>query len=96
VGQICLTALASFAQVPWADGVSYAPSVPSPMTLTNTPSAGSYYATPEFYITFLGTTAKGQFYQIDAMAYGGNPDTAAVVETTYLVEKLVQPLSGGQ
>jgi type IV pilus assembly protein PilX len=91
---ICTNALASAASVPWTAsgnlvGVPYAPSVPTPMAVSTTPSQGSYYATPQFYVQWLGTTSNGTIYQIDAQGFGGSPDTVAVVETTYIVQASV-------
>jgi type IV pilus assembly protein PilX len=87
-GQICTTPLTSFTQpAAWTAGVSYNPSVPVSMSISGStaPATGSYYGTPAFYITFLGTTSNANIYQIDALSYGTNPDTVAVVEATYEV-----------
>jgi type IV pilus assembly protein PilX len=99
-GQICTTALTSFTQqLPWTIGVSYNPTAPSTMNVTGlAASAGSYYSTPTFYITYLGPTNGGstQIYQIDAAGYGTTPDTAAVVETTYQVQTGAKCTTCGQ
>jgi type IV pilus assembly protein PilX len=51
--------------------------------------ANNFYAAPAFYISLLGTSNAGgnsaTVYQIDAVGYGGSPDTAAVVESTYSI-----------
>jgi type IV pilus assembly protein PilX len=99
--QICINPLASAASMPWQSGgnlvgVTYAPSVPTPMNVTTTPGLGNYYATPAFYIQYLGTNANGTLYQIDAQGYGGSPDTVAVVESTYIVQTSVKDLSSNQ
>jgi type IV pilus assembly protein PilX len=96
--QICTNPLASATQLPWLAGgnpvgVTYAPSVPSAMNVTTTPIQGSYYATPAFYIQYVGTNSTGAIYQIDAQGYGGSPDTVAVVEATYIVQSGVKNLS---
>ena len=101
VPQICTNALASAASVPWQSGgnpvgVTYTPSVPSLMNVTTSPVLGSYYATPAFYVQYLGTNANGTLYQIDAQGYGGSPDTVAVVESTYIVQTSVKDLSSNQ
>jgi type IV pilus assembly protein PilX len=110
VGQVCsYSALLNFVALPWQYsganvGVTYLPTAP---TATNpTPTAmtiatsgqGTYYYTPMFYITYLGATGtgNGKIYQIDAAAYGGSPDTAAVVESTYLVQSSVSCLGCNQ
>lgn len=99
--QICSNALTSAAALPWQSagnpvGVTYTPAVTSPMNVTTTPAQGSYYATPAFYIQYLGTNPTGTIYQIDAQGYGGSPDTVAVVEATYIVQSSVKDLSSNQ
>lgn len=98
VGQVCTNILTSVvanqnvAAVPWqiggiSVGVSY--------NLPNV-TAGTLYLNPVFYISYLGTTGanQGKIYQIDAVGYGGTPSTAAVVESTYLVQASVKDLGG--
>ncbi|MGO9633435.1 MAG: PilX N-terminal domain-containing pilus assembly protein [Steroidobacteraceae bacterium] len=99
VGQVCTLPLASFtATLPWTIGVTYLPSAPTAMNVTTSPGQGTYYYTPMFYITYLGPTGSGngKIYQIDAAGYGGSPDTAAVVESTYLVQSSVSCLGCNQ
>jgi type IV pilus assembly protein PilX len=99
VGQVCTLPLASFTTtLPWTIGVAYAPTAPTAMNVTTTPGQGTYYYTPMCYITYLGPTGSGngQIYQIDAAGYGGSPDTAAVVESTYLVQSSVSCLGCNQ
>ncbi len=85
-------------QVPWtingaAIGVTYLPPGMVISTTTSVSAANlanpSYYATPVFYISDLGPSADpniaGEIYQIDAVGYGANGSTAAVVESTYAV-----------
>jgi type IV pilus assembly protein PilX len=62
-------------------------------------AAGTYYAKPVFYISYLGTGtgsngSPGILFQIDAAGYGGSPSTAAVVESTYLLQTADTPLDG--
>jgi type IV pilus assembly protein PilX len=95
---ICTNAIASAAQLPWLAngnlvGVPYTPSVPTPMDVQQNPVQGSYYATPQFYVQWLGTTSNGTIYQIDAQGFGGSPDTVAVVESTYIVQTSVKNLA---
>jgi hypothetical protein len=50
----------------------------------------TYYGTPTFYISDMGPSADpnfpgGEVYQIDAYGYGGNSNTVAEVESTYVV-----------
>jgi type IV pilus assembly protein PilX len=108
LGQVCTATtglansvslgLGSPTSLPWPTGITYSPVAPTLMNITTAPTQGSYYYTPAFFITFLGTTANGQgkIYQIDGSGYGGSPDTAAVVESTYLVQASVTCVSCNQ
>jgi type IV pilus assembly protein PilX len=95
-GQVCSNPLVNPTQVPWAAGVTYVPSVTSAMNVTTAVGPGTYYAKPTFYIAYLGASPNGlgKVYQIDALGYGGNADTAAVVESTYIVQSGVKDLGG--
>jgi type IV pilus assembly protein PilX len=80
--------------LPWNVGVTYATTTPTAMNIEGV-TAGSawteYYSTPTFYIQYLGPSpgGLGTIFKIDAVGYGGSADTAAVVETTYLVQQSV-------
>jgi type IV pilus assembly protein PilX len=84
--------------LPWAIagtpvGVQYLPAVTANMNTT--PGTPDYYSgTPIFYIAYLGTTpgGLGSIYQIDAAGFGGTANTAAVVESTFLVQSSVKCL----
>jgi Tfp pilus assembly protein PilX len=99
--QICSntlpTVVTDVTQVPWliggaAAGATY---TPAGMIISTTPVNNvlipnpSYFKAPTFYISDLGASADpsipGEIYQIDAVGYGGNSNTAAVVESTYAV-----------
>lgn len=99
-GQICANTLPSLVAdvtaVPWKNGsvdvgVSYLPPNMPINTVTSVGNSANptYYATPRFYISDLGSSADpnipGEIYQIDAVGYGGTAGTAAVVESTYAV-----------
>jgi type IV pilus assembly protein PilX len=98
-GQICsnqLPVITSVTNVPWGGstplGVTYTPpgmNVGSTTTTTNTILNPSYFSAPTFYISDLGPSADasipGEIYQVDAVGYGGNANTVAVVESTYAV-----------
>jgi type IV pilus assembly protein PilX len=83
--------------VPWRInganvGVTFTPpgmSIGSTTTTANTILNPSYASAPTFYISDLGVSAEGstpgEIYQIDAVGYGGNSNTVAVVESTYVV-----------
>jgi Tfp pilus assembly protein PilX len=96
--QICSntlpTVVADVTQVPWGGtapiGVTY---TPNGMAISTTPVNNilnpTYYKAPTFYISDMGASADpsipGEIYQVDAVGYGGNSNTAAVVESTYAV-----------
>jgi type IV pilus assembly protein PilX len=101
VGQVCSNALTNYSAVPWTIsgaqvGVSYTPfaqtqAITGPEGSSGTPSQGTYYGYPVFYITDLGsqinpiTGNSGELYQVDAYGYGGTANALAEVESTYLV-----------
>jgi type IV pilus assembly protein PilX len=94
---------AGIAVLPWQIsganvGVNY---TPPGVTLATGSSitAGTYYQAPVFYISYLGVGtgangAQGSVYQIDAAGYGGSPNAAAVVESTYILQTSDQDLGG--
>jgi len=96
VGQVCVnvltTSVANVAVVPWVIGgntvqVTYTP----PGMNIAASGAGNYYTSPAYYISYLGVglganSIAGNVYQIDALGYGGSPNTAAVVESTFIVQ----------
>lgn len=99
-GQICdanstLTVLGvNLTTVPWT--VGGAPTgntfLPAGMGVGANGAAGDpgYFATPVFYIGYLGTAPDGtggDLYQIDAYGYGGTATTVAVVESIYEVSQ---------
>jgi type IV pilus assembly protein PilX len=98
--QVCSNILnnAESVPMPWSVGVAYA--APASMAITPTlgaaSGANSFYYAPTYYISYLGLTPNGlgTLYQIDAAGYAGSPDTAAVVESTYLVQQNVKNLGG--
>jgi type IV pilus assembly protein PilX len=103
IGQVCSntlpTVVPNVAQVPWLIGgvnvgVTYTPSAPTAMNIAVS-GAGNYYAAPQYYISYLGISANGlqSYYQIDAVGWGGSPDTAAVVESTYVLTQSTKCLS---
>ncbi len=86
--------------LPWAIGgtpvgVQYLPAVTANMNTT--PGTPDYYSgVPIFYIAYLGVSpgGLGSVYQIDAAGFGGTVNTAAVVESTFLVQTSVKDLGG--
>jgi type IV pilus assembly protein PilX len=105
---ICSNALSSSTTLPWTNvggnpvGFSYYPNAVG-ATATNmsfAPDAsGSFsntYATaPVFYIQYLGQAAdtQGTVYKIDAVGYGGNSLSVAVVESFYEIGSGVRDLT---
>jgi type IV pilus assembly protein PilX len=96
-GQICSNPLTSIAPnvtvVPWSVGVNFTPpnmqiSTTTSITSSTNPNP-TYYGAPMFYIADMGpsadSTIPGEVYLIDAAGYGGNSNTAAVVESTFVV-----------
>lgn len=96
-GHVCTNALTSitaagkFTTVPWTDaggaevGTYY---TPPGYNATTTAGLNTYWKEPRYYITLLGAAPAGEqgnIYQVDAWSYGGDPNTVAVVESTYLV-----------
>jgi type IV pilus assembly protein PilX len=92
---VCTIPIANAATLPlpWTVGVNYIPAVPSLMNVTTLGGQDAYYFAPTFYISYLGAApgplGTGTVYQIDAVGYAGSPDTAAVVESTYLIQSTV-------
>jgi type IV pilus assembly protein PilX len=96
-GQICANQLwnvvTAVTTLPWQIGgnnvgVSYTP--PGMNVATASAAVGNtYFSAPLFYISDGGPSSDpnvpGEVYQIDAVGYGGNGNTAAVVESTYAV-----------
>jgi type IV pilus assembly protein PilX len=96
--------------LPWTDGsggqlgFTYYPNsatTAATRMVFNTPDsngsyANSYQAPPAFYIQYVGPAADGggSVYKIDALGYGGNYLSAAVVESTYEVGSAVKNLGG--
>jgi type IV pilus assembly protein PilX len=100
-GQICSNRLwlsipagTTVATVPWAVagtanvGVDYIPPGLN-VAAASASSSNNYFSAPVFYISDAGASADpnvpGEVFQIDAVGYGGNGNTAAVVESTYAV-----------
>lgn len=108
---VCNNALNNPAALPWTAvgagaarvGFTYYPNATG-ATATNmlvaSPTSGSYansyYATPAFYVQYLGPAADGggNVYKIDAVGYGGNAISVAVVESTYEIGSGVTNLGG--
>lgn len=72
----------------WVNRIEY---LPPNLSVTNggggisaTTGDINYSGNPGLYIGYLGTTSSGHYvYQVSAYARGGNPDTVALVQSTY-------------
>ena len=90
---------ANAANVPWPAGVTFTPTNMSIRTTTSVLTSTTmeqavlanptYFKPPTFYISDMGASGDpnipGEIYQVDAVGYGGNSNTVAVVESTYAV-----------
>jgi type IV pilus assembly protein PilX len=96
-GQICSnklwTVVPNVAVVPWQIanvnvGVLYTPTGMH-VGAASVSNPNSYSSAPSFYISDAGASfdpnVPGEVFQVDAVGYGGNGNTAAVVESTFAV-----------
>jgi type IV pilus assembly protein PilX len=82
-----------------ANGQVYSTMVPALTIGVNGGSGtgnGTYFAYPQFYIQYLGLSAsgQGQIYQITALAYGGNANAVAVVQSIFQLTSGIKNLGG--
>jgi len=102
---ICSNSIVNPASVPWVSGgvpvgTTYYPNAGSTVMSFTADANGSYsnaYAgPPSFYIQYLGLGADGggSVYKIDAVGYGGNSLSVAVVESMYEIGSGVNNLGG--
>ncbi len=68
----------------------------SALNVSTSGGAGNYFATPQLYVAYLGTSAnqQGRLYQVTAIGYGGNANAVSVVQSTYAVSCLVCDTGG--
>jgi type IV pilus assembly protein PilX len=78
-----------------SNGGTYSTMQPA-LPIATSGGAGNYYANPQFYVQYLGLTAdlQGQVYELTALGYGGNPNTVAVVQSTYKLTTGTKNLGG--
>jgi type IV pilus assembly protein PilX len=97
-GQVCTNVLTNLNSLPWAAGVTYTQFTANQggstvqTTVSSTPTVGSYFLAPVFYIQDTGgppAGGTGELYIIDAVGYGGSSGTVAIVESTYVVSSNV-------
>jgi len=100
-GEVCSPPVTpiDFTVMPWKTGVTYtqftsnqingvANVISAVGTAAQAGQSASYALAPVFYITDLGANAgspPGEVYQVDALGYGGNANTVAVVESTFVI-----------
>jgi type IV pilus assembly protein PilX len=108
-GEVCNVALTSFTTMPWTTGVTYTQFTSNSIngvsnvisangTADTATQSASYSQAPIFYVTDLGAnkgTPAGEVYQVDAVGFGGNPNTVAVVESTFVIGTNVPKGLGG-
>ena len=93
--RVCANAVATPTQLPWPERTEYQP--PAMVVQGGGGVTGGdirYRGKPGLQVHYLGLTPEGdgQLYQVSAFAYGGNPDTAAVVQSTYKLTSGVHDL----
>ncbi len=96
--RVCTAGMSDPATLPWSVRSDYLPPSMSVSSAGGIASTGdiNYQSKPGLYINYLGQSPDGmaQLYQVTAFGYGGNPDTAAVVRSTYQMTTGVKPLDG--
>ena len=80
-------------------GAAYAPPAvngASALVTSASGGGGTYYATPQIYVAYLGTSvaAQARLYQVTAVGYGGNANAVSVVQSTYSVSSVIRDLGG--
>lgn len=77
------------------NGLSYS-TMNIKLPVDSTGGAGKYYDNPQFYIQYLGISpdGAGQLYQVTALAYGGNANAVAAVQSTYETSSGIKNLGG--
>ena len=84
--RVCSNALATPTTLPWTIRTDYQPPQMAVAAGGGVVSAGgdiNYQAVPGLYISYLGLSPNGSLYQVTAFGYGGNANTAAIVQSTY-------------
>lgn len=77
------------------NGMSYK-TMNQALPVSNKGGAGTYFDYPQVYIQYLGISpdGSGQLYQVTALAYGGNSNAVAVVQSTYETSSGIKNLGG--
>lgn len=84
--RVCTKRLVNPGTIPWTGRTVY-----TPPNMHIDKSGGltekdiNYYAAPDLYISYLGEglRGRGKFYELSASGYGGQKNTATVVQSTF-------------
>jgi type IV pilus assembly protein PilX len=94
--RVCNSELATPAQLPWPGRIDYQPPAMGVQGGGGVGAGGDvlYQGKPGLRMQYLGLTPEGTgfLYRVNAFAYGGNADTAAVVQSTYKLTSAVRDL----
>lgn len=101
--RVCNAALTSSTALPWSGSSVFTPkamaiSTEAGLNTDEDKVAGdtNYYASPELYISELGSTPGGRemLYSISAAGFGANPSSTSVVESTFAFKYQTIDLGG--
>ncbi|MCD2511423.1 PilX N-terminal domain-containing pilus assembly protein [Comamonas endophytica] len=90
--RVCSTALASGTTLPWSGSSVFTPKAMAISTdaglntdSSKIPGDANYYASPEFYISELGSTPGGRemLYSVSGAGFGANASSVSIVESTF-------------
>lgn len=94
--RVCNSELVTPAQLPWPGRIEYRPPAMAVQGGGGVGAGGDvlYQGKPGLQMQYLGLTPEGTgfLYRVNAFAYGGNADTAAVVQSTYKLTSAVRDL----
>ena len=94
--RVCNSELATPAQLPWPGRIDYQPPAMGVQGGGGVGTGGDvlYQGKPGLQMQYLGLTPEGTgfLYRVNAFAYGGNADTAAVVQSIYKLTSAVRDL----
>ena len=97
--RVCSNPLTIPTNLPWSIRTDYQPPQMTVAAGGGLAALGgdiNYQAMPGLYVSYLGITPNGlaQLYQVTAFGYGGNANTAAIVQSTYQIKSAVKDLGG--
>jgi type IV pilus assembly protein PilX len=93
---VIIAAPTATAPMQLTNGLVYSTMTNDPTISTTGGSSSDYYAYPQVYLRYLGLSSDGlgQVYQVTALAYGGNSNAVAVVQSTYELTTNTKNLGG--